>query len=87
MGALGIYQTFATGGDDAAGGMMAKPPEMARPFWHYYFNVNSIDTAADRVKTNGGEILAGPHEVPSGDWIVHCKDPHGARFGLLAPVR
>jgi predicted enzyme related to lactoylglutathione lyase len=87
MGDMGIYQTFATGGDNSVGGMMAKPAETPRPFWHYYFNVDSIDAAAERVKGNGGEILAGPHKVPSGEWMVHCKDPQGARFGLLAETR
>jgi predicted enzyme related to lactoylglutathione lyase len=87
MGEMGTYQTFAAGGGTAVGGIMRKTPEMQRPFWHYYFNVDAIDAAAGRVKANGGEVIAGPHEVPSGEWMIHCKDPQGARFGLLASAR
>jgi hypothetical protein len=25
----------------------------------------------------------GPHEVPSGDWIIIGKDPQGAEFALV----
>jgi len=31
----------------------------------------------------GGTIAMGPHQVPSGDWIVIGFDPHGAEFALV----
>ena len=86
MGEMGTYQLFATGGPPA-GGMMTKPPAIARPFWGYYFNVSAIDAAADRVKTAGGTILMGPHEVPGGQWILQCNDPQGAYFALVSRKR
>jgi uncharacterized protein len=82
MGAMGIYQLFATG-DGPCGGVMTKPSEIAAPFWLYYINVDDINAAAARVKDNGGEILMGPHEVPGGSWILQCRDPQGAMFALI----
>ncbi|HEX4078143.1 MAG TPA: VOC family protein [Rhizomicrobium sp.] len=86
MGPMGIYQLFATGGAPV-GGMMTKPPQVPVPHWLYYFNVDGIDAAAARVTTGGGQLLMGPHEVPGGQWIVHCRDPQGAAFALVAPKR
>ena len=55
---------------------------MPVPFWLYYFNVDDVDAAAQRVKAGGGQILDGPLEVPGGSWIVQCTDPQGAMFAL-----
>jgi uncharacterized protein len=82
VGPTGKYQQFATGGD-TLGAMSTKPETLSLPFWLYYFNVGDIEIAAKRVKDRGGEILYGPIAVPGGSWIVHCKDPQGAIFGLL----
>src|SRR5260370_39381038 len=74
------YQLFAAGGQ-TIGGMFTKRPVEPVPYWLYYFNVDDIDAAAERVKTGGGRILEGPIEV-GGSWIVRCVDPHGAIFAL-----
>ena len=86
MGAMGVYQLFATGGP-AVGGMMTKMPEFPAPAWLYYFNVESADAALERVKKNGGQVLMGPQEVPGGSWIVQCLDPQGGMFAVVAPRR
>jgi uncharacterized protein len=84
MGPMGKYHMFAR--SFALGGMMNKPKEMAQvpPNWGLYFRVPEINSAADRVKSNGGNILNGPMEVPGGDMIVNCMDPQGAAFSLHA---
>jgi uncharacterized protein len=88
MGPMGTYQLFAPpGGGDAMGGMMTKPPSVPAPFWLYYFNVDGIDAAVDRVGAGGGKVLNGPHQVPGGTWIAQCLDPQGAPFALAAPAR
>jgi hypothetical protein len=88
MGPMGTYQIFAgPGGGDALGGMMTKPPSVPVPFWLYYFNVEGIDAAVDRVVAGGGKVLNGPHQVPGGTWIAQCLDPQGAPFALAALVR
>jgi predicted enzyme related to lactoylglutathione lyase len=84
MGAMGTYQLFKADGD-ALGGMM-NSAAFSRPLWLYYFNVDDIHAAKTRVEMAGGTILAGPHEVPSGNWILQARDPQGAAFALIAPV-
>jgi predicted enzyme related to lactoylglutathione lyase len=75
------YQLFSAGGQ-TIGGIVTKLPTEPVPFWLYYFNIDDIDAAADRVKTGGGDISEGPLELPSGSWIVRCRDPQGAAFAL-----
>lgn len=86
MGAMGTYQLFAAGAEPI-GGMMTKFESVPAPFWLYYFTVDAIDAAADRVTGRGGQVLQGPHEVPGGMWIVQCQDPQGAMFALVGPHR
>ena len=81
VGEKGTYQLFAASGR-TIGGMLTKPATIPVPFWLYYFNVGDVDAAAQRVEAGGGEILAGPFEVPGGSWIVQCTDPQGAIFAL-----
>lgn len=87
MGAMGVYQMFATGGNGTVGAVMTKMPDTPAPHWLYYINVDAIDAAVTRVNTGGGKVLMGPHEVPGGQWIVQCFDPQGAMFALVAPKR
>ncbi len=84
MGAMGRYQLFAAGGP-AIGGMMNKMAEMPVPFWSYYFQVDGVGAALERLKTAGGKVINGPMEVPGGSWIVQGLDPQGAMFSLVSP--
>lgn len=84
MGPMGIYQLFARNGE-TQGGMMAGPEGGPPPFWLYYFHVESIAAAAERVQANGGQVINGPMEVPGGPWIIQCLDPQGAMFALVGP--
>lgn len=85
MGPMGTYHIFKGGSYDL-GGMMNKPKEMANapPHWGVYFGVPDVDAAAERVKSNGGQVVNGPMEVPGGDRVVNCVDPQGAFFSLHA---
>ena len=90
IGAMGIYQTFATNGitgPHMTGGMMTKTEATPKPVWFYYFNVDEIEAAVSRTKSAGGEVLMGPHEVPGGSWIAQCRDPQGALFCMTGPRR
>jgi uncharacterized protein len=82
LGAMGTYQLFASH-EQTIGGMFTKPPMIPVPFWLYYFLVDDIDGATERVKAGGGQILNGPMQVPGGDWIVQGMDPQGAMFALV----
>ena len=86
MGPMGVYRIFDEGehrqmGD---GGMMTRPPHIPVSCWNFYFHVDSIGAAAERVKAGGGKILNGPMEVPGGDWIINGQDPQGAMFSLVS---
>lgn len=83
MGPAGTYLLFNTGGEPV-GGMM-NDPQSPRPMWLYYFNVDDISAAKSRVEAAGGEVLHGPHQVPTGTWIIDARDPQGARFALVGP--
>ncbi|MBM3648056.1 MAG: VOC family protein [Alphaproteobacteria bacterium] len=74
MGPMGKYQLFAAGAEPI-GGMMTKPAEMPMPAWCYYFQVDAIGAATERLKSAGGKVVNGPMEVPGGSWIVQGIDP------------
>ena len=86
MGPLGTYQTFAAGGAPI-GGMMTKTPETPSPSWLYYFTVDALDAAVERVTRGGGRLCQGPVQVPGGSWIAECTDPQGAAFAMVAVTR
>ena len=66
------------------GGMMAKPPQMPVSCWNFYFCVDSIGAAVQRVESSGGKVMNGPMQVPGGGWIITGQDPQGAVFSLVA---
>ena len=82
----GIYQRFFTAGI-IAGGMFSNPAKVPQPLWLYYFNVDDIDLAGQRVNARGGRILEGLIEVPGRNWILQCMDPQGAMFALVGNRR
>ena len=51
--------------------------------WRFYFRVASIAAAKDIAEAGGGTIAMGPHQVPTGDWILIGTDPQGAEFALV----
>jgi predicted enzyme related to lactoylglutathione lyase len=76
-----LYELFSTGGQ-TTGGMLTKLPSVSQPCWLYYFNVDDIGAAAERIDAGGGRVLQGPIELPDSSWIVRCADPQGALFAL-----
>ncbi|TDR94910.1 VOC family protein [Enterovirga rhinocerotis] len=90
MGPMGTYQLFADSRDKdcgAVGGMMRLPEGVPVPVWGFYFAVEAIDAAVERITSGGGRVLMPPMEVPGGSWIVNALDPQGAHFALVAPKR
>ena len=88
MGPMGTYQLLAREGQgEPFGAMMNKPDAVPVPFWNYYFTVEAIDAAVERVAAGGGQVIFGPQEVPGGSWIIQGLDPQGAMFSLVAPRR
>jgi predicted enzyme related to lactoylglutathione lyase len=75
------YVSLSAGGQ-VIGGAFKNPSKGAPPFWLFYFNVEDLDAAAERVKAGGGQVSGNDVELPGGLWVAHCVDPQGAAFAL-----
>jgi uncharacterized protein len=84
MGPNAVYQIFSVG-SEPVGGMMNVPNPAQGAGWMFYFHVEDIDAAIQRVRHNGGTIVHGPSVVPGGQQIAHCLDTQGATFGMVGP--
>jgi predicted enzyme related to lactoylglutathione lyase len=76
------YVSFSAGGR-VIGGAFKKRPDEPVPFWLFYFNVEDLDAAAERVRAGGGRAFVNNDELPGGLWVARCSDPQGAAFALL----
>jgi len=83
---MGVYRLWGHDGEQL-GGMMKKPENIPSSVWSFYFMVEGIDAAVDRVKEAGGQVVMGPHEVPGGQWVIQGVDPQGASFALLSNTK
>jgi len=85
MGPMGMYRIFDEGDHKQMGdgGMMIKAPQMPASCWCFYFVVDAIEAAVERVEAGGGKVLLGPMQVPGGGWIIQGQDPLGAMFCLV----
>ena len=81
MGDLGEYRFIKHG--EVTIGALAGAMAGQRPHWRYYFRVPSIQKAKEAAERKGGSIAMGPHQVPTGEWIVIGSDPQGAEFALV----
>lgn len=84
MGPMGTYQLLDLGGE-SFGAVMPAQPESPQPHWTYYFRVDDIDAARDRIEAAGGTVFHGPVVVPGDDYIILGGDPQGAAFALVGP--
>ena len=75
------YVSLSAGGQVIAGAFKKGPAE-PDPFWLFYFNVEDLDAAAERVGAGGGLVSRNDEELPGGLWVAHCSDPQGAAFAL-----
>jgi uncharacterized protein len=81
MGEMGEYRFLDQNGTRfgaLCGVMQGQPPK-----WRYYFRVPSISAAKTIAEEKGGTIAMGPHQVPTGDYIIIGTDPQGAEFALV----
>jgi predicted enzyme related to lactoylglutathione lyase len=81
MGELGEYRFIEQAGT-RIGALCGVAPGQ-QPKWRYYFRVPSIAAAKDIAEQKGGTIHMGPHQVPTGDYIIIGTDPQGAEFALV----
>ena len=81
MGELGSHVFVAHDGV-TIGAIMERPKDAPVSAWAHYFRVPGIAAAKAATEAGGGRLLAGPMEVPGGEWIIHGIDPLGAVFSL-----
>ena len=84
MGDGWMYQMYGRDGREL-GGMFTRKADMpAPPMWLHYVRVDNINSAVERIRTAGGQVVNGPMEGPGGDWIAQVIDPQGAMFAVHA---
>ena len=85
MGPMGTYHMLKNGADRdfMFGALMQRPPAMPVSMWTFYFRVPEIGAAEDYVKSNGGQIINGPMEIPGGEYVFNGIDPQGAMFSVI----
>ncbi len=81
MGDMGQYR-FIDHDGQRIGALCGVMPG-GQPKWRFYFRVPSAAKAKEVAEANGGTIAMGPHQVPTGDWIIIGSDPQGAEFALV----
>jgi hypothetical protein len=81
MGELGEYRFFDHQGLRL--GALCGTMQGQHPKWRFYFRVPSISKAKEIAEAKGGKIAMGPHQVPTGDYIIIGTDPQGAEFALV----
>jgi len=81
MGEMGEYRFLAQDGTRIGALCGVMPGGNAK--WRYYIRVPSIAKAKEIAEAKGGTIQMGPHQVPTGDFIVIGTDPQGAEFALV----
>lgn len=70
---------------EGLGGLMAMPemvPAEVPPYWEVYFKVADLDRAIQQTEGAGGQVMAGPIEIPIGR-IASVTDPQGAAVSLM----
>ena len=78
---LGTYQMFGYGGKPV-GGIYNKPPVVPMAYWLPYIRTTDSKETATRAQKQGAQIMAGPMQVPGGDWIFVGSDLQGATFAV-----
>jgi len=82
MGPMGDY-CFIDHHGQRLGAIMQRQDERQPAAWLFYFRVPSVAGSKAAVEANRGRVLMGPHQVPTGEWILIAADPSGAGFGLV----
>lgn len=81
MGEMGQYRFFDHHGLRLGALFNSNDGQPSR--FRFYIRVPSISAAKQVAEQKGGTIHMGPHQVPTGDWIVIGSDPQGAEFALV----
>ena len=87
MGTM-IYHVIA-GGESGLGGIMAVPPDMPEEVpnhWAVYFPVTDLDASIAAVTGAGGQVVAGPMDIPGVGRMATVHDTTNGSFALMQPA-
>jgi uncharacterized protein len=85
MGGMGIYYLFQKNGRDCAAMYQLMPDQAAQgvpPNWTTYVATSNADQTAEKAKSLGATILAGPFDVQDHGRMAMLQDPQGAVFAI-----
>lgn len=81
MGEMGKYRFIDHRGERL--GAVFNATNGLPPHFRFYIRVPSITKSKEVAEAKGATIHMGPHQVPTGDWIIIGTDPQGAEFALV----
>ncbi len=72
-------------GDSMIGGIAPPSPESQNipPHWLLYIGADDVDKTVEDIKSNGGQVLHGPEDIPTVGRFAMCSDPQGAVFAVF----
>ena len=74
-------------GDKQIGGMREEQNDAIPPHWLSYVSVPDVDAAAATAKTAGGQVMAGPMDIPNIGRFAVVIDPQGAAVALYKDAK
>jgi predicted enzyme related to lactoylglutathione lyase len=82
---MGMEYTTFTGTTGMVGGMYAITPQMQgmHPCWLPYFVTTDTDAAAEKARSLGATVMAGPQDIPGIGRFAMIQDPQGAMFYVI----
>jgi uncharacterized protein len=78
---MGTYSIAMIDGDSIAG-LGPVMSDGALPSWGVYLASDDVDAAVKQAQEAGGQVLAGPMDVPAQGRMAWVSDPAGAAVGL-----
>lgn len=87
----GGYRMIGRSDGGNAGGVLTLSPEMlqagVQPGWIGYLYVDDVDTAVQSIERAGGTVMKEAFDIPNVGRIAAVKDPQGAAFCVMKPIR
>jgi predicted enzyme related to lactoylglutathione lyase len=84
------YTMFTTKGLPIAGIFRLNDEMKANgvpPNWMPYIECDNVDATADKAKSLGASVVAGPDDIPGTGRFAVVRDPQGATFGIYKSSR
>jgi predicted enzyme related to lactoylglutathione lyase len=85
MGPGEVYSIFKLNGKEVAAAHALQPQQRQHgvpPHWMNYVAVSNVDEAANKAKSLGASLLAGPFDVMDAGRMAVFQDPTGAAFSV-----